>query len=209
MAFDVFADFRRHVIQQIGFFRRVITRSVKKSCLRLLIRIIHKCRRTTKQIHLLFCILIIQLIRSRLRRYIIRQICSHILKILIELTGEPKLVYVEAQYQDSNKLPLIYVYVHDLRPWGQCRAGFRGARSLEEFGDHIAGFGDVTIVCESLKWFFSRQVQRIQVKVEPYQPGHQSNARIPHYGIANVGILALGRDCIRIIVDGRQSLVCP
>jgi len=146
MAFDVFADFRRRVIQQIILHRRQRRRS--------------------------------------------------------------KLIYVETQYENFDK-PLIYIYVHDLLPWEQCRAGFRGALPLEEFGDHIAGFGDVTIVCESLKWFFGRQVQQIQVKVEPYQPGHQSNARIPHYGIANMGILALGRDCIRIIVDGRQSFVCP
>jgi len=140
------------------------------------------------------------------RRSVIRHIGSHRHQV-----GGSKLIYVETQYENFDK-PLIYVYVHDLPPWGQCRAGFRGVPPLEEFGDHIAGFGDVTIVCESLKrlkWRFRREEQRIQVKVEAYQPGHQSSAHIPHYGIANMGILALGRDCIRIIVDGRQSLVCP
>jgi len=147
MAFDVFADFRRRVIQQIASHRRQRRRS--------------------------------------------------------------KLIYVETQYESFDKL-FIYIYVHDLPPWGQCRAGFRDTTSLEEFGDHIAGFGNVTIICESLKWCLSRQVQQIQVKAEPHRPRRPSNARIPHYGIANMGILALGKDCIRIIVDGNvQPLVCP
>jgi len=150
MASDVFADFRKRVIQQILLHRRQHRRS--------------------------------------------------------------KLIYVETLYENFDK-PLIYIYVHDLLPWEQCRAGFRDAMTLEEFGDHIAGFGDVTIVCESLKWQrwrLSRQVQQIQVRVVGSSSHGQSSALIPHESVANMGILVLGKDCVSIIVNGKpRRLVCP
>jgi len=74
------------------------------------------------------------------------------------LGGKRKLIYVEVRRVDFDP-PFIYVYVHDLPPQGWCRAGFRGALPLEEFGDHISGFGNATIVCGGL----IRQ-QRVQIE---------------------------------------------
>jgi len=94
-------------------------------------------------------------------------------------------------------------------PWGWCRLGFRGALPLEELGDDTVGFGDATIVCKSL----IRQ-QLVQIEVSGVGLGHLNRGVIPHDGVADMAILALGQHCIRVvvIVHGRQPVlvsVCP
>lgn len=122
--------------------------------------------------------------------------------------GKRKLIYVEARREEFDP-SLIYVYVHDLPFWGWCRAGFRGALPLEEFGDHISGFGNATIVCGGL----IRQ-QRVQVEEARVGWSHPSRDIKEHDGIVNMAVLVLGRHCIRVevIADGGQPvlvLVCP
>ena len=122
--------------------------------------------------------------------------------------GKRKLIYVEARREDFDP-PLIYVYVHNLPSWGWCRAGFRGALPLEEFGDHISGFGYATIVCGGL----IRQ-QRVQVEEVRVGWGYPNWDVKEHDGIVDVAVLVLGQHCIRVevIVDDRQPvlvLVCP
>jgi len=145
------------------------------------------------------------------RRRVIQQIRSR-------QSSGPKLMYIEVRYRKFDKppfdKPLIYVYVHNLPPWGQCRAGFRGALPLEEFGDHVVGFGDATIVCESLdKRRCIRanqrciQVQQVQVRVEEPLQYCWNSVTIPHNGIADIGILILGGHRIHVIVKELQSLV--
>ena len=131
------------------------------------------------------------------------------------------LIYIEARYENFET-PLIYIYVHV--PWflrvflgpllRWCRAGFRGAPPLEEFEDSISGFGDVSIVCESLTRRCRKRVQQVQVEVVEVEWSHKKSDRIEHDGIVNMGILALGQHCIRVVVykeDGgqEQRLVCP
>jgi len=139
------------------------------------------------------------------RRRVIQQIHSR-------QSSGPKLMYIEVRYRKFDK-SLIYVYVHNLPPWGQCRAGFRGALPLEEFGDHVVGIGDATIVCESPdKRRCSRankhciQVQQVQVRVEEPLQYCWNSVTIPHNGIADIGILVLGGHRIHIIVKELQSL---
>jgi len=143
------------------------------------------------------------------------------------------LVYIETRYENLE-VPFIYIYIplticrHDfslprrvlsiiyayglsLLRW--CRAGFRGAPPLEEFEDSISGFGDVSIVCESLTRHCRKRVQQVQVEVAKVGWRHQKSDRIEHDGIVDMGILALGQHCIRVVVykeDGKESrLVCP
>jgi len=115
-----------------------------------------------------------------------------------------KLIYIEVRREDFDP-SLIYVYVHDLPFWGWCRAGFRGALPLEEFGDNISGFGNAVIACGGL-------IRQQQVKVDEVRVGwgHPNKDVIEHDGIANMAILALGQHCIRVVDGrGRSTLVCP
>jgi len=113
----------------------------------------------------------------------------------------------------ARRIPsFIYAYGVSLLRW--CKAGFRGAPPLEEFEDSIGGFGDISIVCESLTRRCRKRVQQVQVEVVKVGWSHQKSARIEHDGIVNMGILALGQHCIRVVVykeDGGQELrlVCP
>ena len=122
--------------------------------------------------------------------------------------GKRKLIYIEARRENFDPV-LIYVYVHNLPLWGWCKAGFRGAEPLEEFGDHISGFGSATIVCGGL----IRQ-QRVQVEEVRVGWGYPNWDVKEHDGIVDVAVLALGQHCIRVVVEvkGRQQvpvLVCP
>jgi len=140
------------------------------------------------------------------------------------------LIYLETRYE-SFEIPFIYIYiplaicVYDFLPlklvlsvihayilpllrW--CRAGFRGAPPLEEFEDDVSGFGEVSIVCESLTRRLRKRVQRVQVEVVKAGWSHQRNALIEHDGVVSMGILALGQHCVRVVVNGKESpLVCP
>jgi len=119
--------------------------------------------------------------------------------------------------RDDFSLPkrvfsIIYAYGLSLLRW--CKAGFRGAPPLEEFEDSISGFGDVSIVCESLTRRCRKRVQQVQVEVVKVGWSHQKSARIEHDGIVDMGILALGQHCIRVVVykegGGQESrILCP
>lgn len=127
------------------------------------------------------------------------------------------LIYIEARYENFET-PLIYIYVYV--PWflrvflgpllRWCRAGFRGAPSLEEFEESISGFGDVSIVCEGLTRCLRQRALRVQVEVVKVGWGHQRNVRIEHDCAVNMGILVLGQHCVRVVVgDEEPRLVCP
>jgi len=142
------------------------------------------------------------------------------------------LVYIENRYENLE-VPFIYIYIlpicrHDfslprrilsiIYAYGLsllrlCRAGFRGAPPLEEFEDSIGGFGDISIVCESLTRRCRKRVQQVQVEVVEVEWSHKKSDRIEHDGIVNMGILALGQHCIRVIVYTEFSkmtrVVCP
>jgi len=123
------------------------------------------------------------------------------------------LVYIKAKYENF-KIPFIYIYVHGFSLLRWCRAGFRGAPPLEEFEDEISGFGEVSIVCESLTQCLSKRVLRVQVEVDIARGGYQKSDHIEHDCVVNMGILALGQHCIRVVVykeDGGQEsrVVCP
>ena len=133
------------------------------------------------------------------------------------------LIYLETRYENFE-IPFIYIYyiplaicVYDFSPLKLilsilrlCRAGFRGAPPLEEFEDDISGFGEVSIVCESLTRRLRKRVQRVQVEVVKAGWSHQRSALIEHDGVVSMGILALGQHCVRVVVNGKESpLVCP